>query len=106
MITRELELTFAMALREAESRRHEFVCLEHILFAMLLDARATDILRNCGADLVALKDSLDEYLSAMEALPRRVHCEPEQTVSVNRVLQRAAVHAQSAGTRRPRALQA
>ncbi|MGA2938170.1 MAG: Clp protease N-terminal domain-containing protein, partial [Syntrophobacteraceae bacterium] len=37
MINRELELTFAAAIKEAKQRRHEFFTLEHILYAIVHD---------------------------------------------------------------------
>ena len=97
MITRELELTFNLAVREAEKRRHDLVCLEHILYAMLQDGRASDILRHCGADLEALKAALDAHLATMQSVPEGNKLELEQTVAVTRVLRRAAMHVQSAG---------
>lgn len=97
MITRELELTFNLAVREAERRRHDLVCLEHILFAMLQDGRACEILKHCGADLEGLKKGLDEYLGGMQSVPDGGKLELEQTVAVTRVLRRAAMHVQSAG---------
>ncbi|MBI3179075.1 MAG: hypothetical protein HYZ27_05400, partial [Deltaproteobacteria bacterium] len=50
MIAKELEATFKLAVQEARSRRHDMVCLEHLLFAFLRDAYAVEILRNCGVD--------------------------------------------------------
>ena len=97
MITRELEMTFNAAVREAERRRHDLVCLEHILLAMLSDARAVEILRACGADLTILKKELDRFLNAMDAVPEGQKIDMEQTVAVTRVMRRAAIHVQSAG---------
>src|SRR6185437_3537002 len=97
MITRELEVTFNVAVREAEKRRHDLVCLEHILYAMLQDAKATEILRQCGADLEVLKRELESFLASMQSVPDGVKLELEQTVAVTRVLRRAAIHVQSAG---------
>ena len=97
MITRELEATFNLAVREAERRRHDLVCLEHILYAMLQDARAIEILRHCGADPEAVKRSLEEHLAQMQQVPEGTKLELEQTVAVTRVLRRAAIHVQSAG---------
>ena len=97
MITRELEQTFNLAVREAERRRHDLVCLEHILFAMLQDARASEILQHCGVDLAALQKALETHLASMQSVPEGVKLELEQTVAVTRVLRRAAIHVQSAG---------
>ena len=35
MMSRDVELSLAAAFREAEVRRHEFVTLEHLLYALL-----------------------------------------------------------------------
>ena len=35
MISKELEATLNVALKEAKTRRHEYVSLEHLLFALL-----------------------------------------------------------------------
>lgn len=97
MITRELELTFNLAVREAERRRHELVCLEHLLLAMCHDSGAVRILQGCGADLEALKRELEEYLTTLAAVPDGERLDLEQTLAVTRVLRRAAIHVQSAG---------
>ena len=57
MINRELELTFAAAIKEAKQRRHEFFTLEHILYAILHDVTGRRILYHCGADLTSSKSA-------------------------------------------------
>jgi ATP-dependent Clp protease ATP-binding subunit ClpA len=95
MISRELQLTFARAVQDARLRRHELVCVEHVLRAMLDDPFAADILQSCGADLDELRVELDEYLEELDQLPEGTEVEAEQTVALMRVLQRAAIHVQS-----------
>ncbi|NTU49249.1 MAG: hypothetical protein HGA84_09660, partial [Syntrophobacteraceae bacterium] len=63
MINRELEVTFAAAIKEAKARRHEFFTLEHILYAMIHDVKGRRILFHCGADLGKLKGSLEKFFS-------------------------------------------
>ena len=99
MITKELEATFQLAITEARKRRHEMVCVEHLLLALLKDPLAGEILRACGADLAVLEVELDRYLSTLEKLPRGQKAEFDQSVALTRVLQRAAVHVQSSGKR-------
>src|SRR5262249_38526976 len=48
MISKELEGTLNAALKEAKSRRHEYVCLEHLLYALLQDKDASSAIINCG----------------------------------------------------------
>ena len=49
MLTRELEETLSFAVDQAVKHKHEFVTLEHLLFALLEDRTAYEILFNCGA---------------------------------------------------------
>jgi ATP-dependent Clp protease ATP-binding subunit ClpA len=49
MLTRELEETLSYAVDEAVKYKHEYVTLEHLLYALLEDTAARDILFNCGA---------------------------------------------------------
>jgi ATP-dependent Clp protease ATP-binding subunit ClpA len=97
MINRELELTFAAAIKEAKQRRHEFFTLEHILYAILHDVTGRRILYQCGADLDKLKERLEKYFDERsEKLPEGVEQDPIQTLAVQRVLQRALMHVQGA----------
>jgi ATP-dependent Clp protease ATP-binding subunit ClpA len=97
MINRELEMTFAAAIKEAKQRRHEFFTLEHILYAIVHDATGRRILYHCGADLDKLQSRLEKYFEERsEKLPEGVTQDPIQTLSVQRVLQRALLHVQGA----------
>src|SRR5579875_366824 len=98
MISRELQVTLQLAISEAANRRHEYVCLEHLLYAMLHDATASNILHHCGADLHRLRKRLGRYLDEkVERLPAGIEVTPRYAAGVQRVLQRAAAHVQSAG---------
>ena len=97
MIGKELEGTLNAALKEAKSRRHEYVCLEHLLYALLQDKDASSAIVNCGGDLNRLRKGLEEFFQThLEALPGGSDYQPQQTLSFHRVLQRAVIHAQSA----------
>ena len=50
MISRELQITLNLAVKEAHRRRHEFLTLEHVLFALLHDTRGIEILKAWGAN--------------------------------------------------------
>src|SRR5258708_24786131 len=80
MLTRELEETLSFAVDEAVKHRHEFVTLEHLLFALLEDASAREILFNCGAQLDELGRALQEYFeNVLEKMPEGVKAMPELT---------------------------
>jgi len=97
MISKELEAIITAAIKEARRRRHEFFTLEHILYAFVIDPTGRKILYHCGVDLDLLRDNLEHFFNEkMEKLPNGVYKEPIQTLSVQRVLQRAIMHAQNA----------
>src|SRR4029077_15021465 len=92
-----LEIVLTIAYREAVSRRHAYLTLEHLLFALAHDPDGERILQGCGADLPRLRKELNDYLNeSIEELRRGQEREPEQTAAFRRVLQTAVLHVQSA----------
>jgi ATP-dependent Clp protease ATP-binding subunit ClpA len=97
MISKTLSATLGFAVREAKKRRHEYVCLEHVLFAILHDSTGIDIVESCGGDVEALKKNLEEYFNTrLEIMPEVRDYVLQQTVGFQRVIQRAVSHARSA----------
>ncbi|MCP4361258.1 MAG: ATP-dependent Clp protease ATP-binding subunit ClpA, partial [Chloroflexi bacterium] len=85
------------ALEDAQRRRHEHVTLEHLMFALINEKRAGEILQACGTDLKILRQDLGIFLDEnVEQLPEGLDLEPEQTMGMRRVLSRAIWHAQAA----------
>ncbi len=98
MISADLEKTINIAYNEAKRHKHEFFTLEHLLYAMLHMEQTQEILVQCGGDLDLLKKDLESFLSEqMETLPPDYEQAPQQTLTIQRVLQRAALHVQSSG---------
>ncbi len=98
MITRELQVTLNRAVAEAVDRRHEFLTLEHFLYALLEDHTARDVIVHCGGDINTLKRDLEDFFAErLEQLPEGEDQTPEQTPSFQRVLQRAVLQAQGSG---------
>jgi ATP-dependent Clp protease ATP-binding subunit ClpA len=97
-ISRELEITFALAVNEARRRHHEFLCIEHLLYALLHDSDVAEVIRQCGGDVPALQRELEQFFDEkIERLPAGADTAPQQTIGFQRVIQRAAAHVQSAG---------
>jgi ATP-dependent Clp protease ATP-binding subunit ClpA len=97
-LSRTLEGSLALAVREARVRRHEFLCIEHVLYALLDDERVGEVLAACDGDVERLKQELRAYLDEkLEHLPEGHDAPPQQTLGFQRILQRAAAHVQSAG---------
>jgi ATP-dependent Clp protease ATP-binding subunit ClpA len=98
VFSHSLEIVLTVALREAISRQHAYLTLEHLLFALLHDPDGERILAACGADLPALRKALATFLDeSVERHKRGGEREPEQTMAFRRVLQAAVMHVQSAG---------
>ena len=97
MFSTSVEIVLHVAFREAVSRRHAYLTLEHLLYALAHDPDGERILSACGADLDLLRRTLHAYLAeSLEQLPRGQEVEPEQTAAFRRVLQTAVMHVQSA----------
>ena len=97
-LSRALEATLALALREARRRRHEYLSIEHVFYALLHDAGVAEVLSACGVDVPRLEREMAAYLDRqVEQLPPGLDQPPQQTLGFQRVLQRAAAHVQSSG---------
>ena len=97
MFSTSVEIVLHIAFREAVSRRHAYLTLEHLLYALAHDPDGERILTACGGDLDLLRRTLHAYLEeSLEPLPRGQEVEPEQTAAFRRVLQTAVMHVQSA----------
>src|SRR2546430_12422551 len=93
-----LEATLALALREARRRRHEYLSIEHVFYALLHDPGVAEVLSACGLDVSLLEREMATYLDReVEQLPPGVDQPPQQTLGFQRILQRAAAHVQSSG---------
>lgn len=98
MFSQEVQITFSLAVREAQRRHHEYLTTEHVLYAMLFEAQGQETIRGCGGDLEALQEELEAFFSSeLESVPEDGAAVPEQTVGLQRVLQRTVVHMHSSG---------
>src|SRR4029079_633049 len=95
MLSEDLRVAMGIALEDARQRRHEFLTLEHLLFGLLHDPRASEILEACGANLKTLEKDLVEYLDGVEGIDIEGDYEPIQTLGFGRVPKRALLHVQS-----------
>jgi ATP-dependent Clp protease ATP-binding subunit ClpA len=97
MISKELELTIEATIRDAERRRHEYLTVEHILFALLHDEWGIEIITNCGGNVARLKAMLEEFFEKQTPkLPEGLNTPPQPTVGFRRVIHTAIEHVRSA----------
>lgn len=98
MLTRELEETLNTAVKEAVKHKHEFVTLEHLLFALLDDDAAQEILFNCGAHIDELNRALLEYFdNVLEKMPADIKTMPELTSTFQSTISYAVLQAEGSG---------
>jgi ATP-dependent Clp protease ATP-binding subunit ClpA len=97
MISKELSATLGFAVREAKRRRHEYVSIEHVLFAILHDSTGIEVIEGCGGNVQNLKNSLERYFEEhMKIIQDEKDYVLQQTIGFQRVIQRAVNHARSA----------
>src|SRR5471030_462347 len=99
MLDKELEYTLNVAFKEARTKRHEFVTVEHLLLALLENSSAVDVLKACGANINRLRSNLTEFIErTTPVIPLNVHDrETQPTLGFQRVIQRAVFQVQSSG---------
>ena len=97
MINKELEITIEATVRDAEARRHEYLTVEHILFAILHDEWGIQIITSCGGSTSALKSSIEEFFDKnIPKLPAKLKEHPEPTIAFRRVFETPMTHIRSA----------
>ena len=98
MLSKALEQALTSAVNEVRLRNHEFLTLEHLLYAIIQEEMGADVIAGCGADLPKLRSQLERFFDEnLEPLPTGVDTEVIQTLGVRRVLQRAIWQKKAAG---------
>jgi ATP-dependent Clp protease ATP-binding subunit ClpA len=97
-ISPEVEIALSLAATEAARRRHEYMTVEHLLYALLFDETTAKVIRHAGGDVKALKLKLEHFLEEqMEVLADGSPSAPSPSMGVQRAIRRAAAHVQSSG---------
>lgn len=123
MISAQLEILLNKAIKYANGKKHEFLTLENVLHALISDDNVRNILEDCGGNIAGLNSDLREFLEndahfsilsdeEIEDLAKEqfdndemkklanangIFYQPEISLSLQRVIQRAAVHINSVG---------
>jgi ATP-dependent Clp protease ATP-binding subunit ClpA len=97
-ISPEVEIAMSVAASDAARRRHEYLTIEHLLYALLMDEATASVVRHSGGDPDALKRRLERYLSEeIESLPEESSETPAPSLGVQRAIRRAVNHVKSSG---------
>ncbi|OPB29376.1 ATP-dependent Clp protease ATP-binding subunit ClpA [Bartonella sp. WD12.1] len=95
--TPSLEEVLHRALTIATQAQHEYATLEHLLLALLDDADASSVIHACQVDLEELRERLINYIQSELDVQIKTDKDTKPTAFFQRVIQRAVIHAQSAG---------
>ena len=99
--SKELQAVFEKAMKDARKLQHEYVTLEHLLFAMLCSENFYNVLNGYGADVDYTKTNLEHYLKnnldEIKLADDAQQKKPKKTQAVERVLNRAFTQVLFAG---------
>ena len=96
-VSRELNAILLAAWNEAETRGHEYLTPEHVLYASLAFERGKGIVLGCGGNLRRLGRALERFLK--DRVPVVEGAKPVQSAGFQSVMERALVHTASAEKR-------
>jgi ATP-dependent Clp protease ATP-binding subunit ClpA len=87
----DLQMVFEKAITVAKQLQHEYLTIEHLLFAMLCEESFSNCINGYGADPEYIRKNLEHYLKNKcdEIVTASVDGKPKKTQSVERVLNRA-----------------
>ncbi len=93
-LEKDVESILTGATNEAIGRKHEFICLEHLLYSLIINEKALRIIRALGGNVSRIKIKLEDFFSTKVERVSISNYIPSQTLSCQRVLQRAVLHSE------------
>ena len=98
MVNQELEQNLNTAFKIAQTQKHEFVTVEHLLLALLDNSDAIQLLSSNNINTEKLRVELEEFIgSTTPKTSDESKLEIQPTLGFQRVIQRAVFHVQSSG---------
>lgn len=97
--SKELQLVFDKAVKDAKKLKHEYVTLEHLLYAMLCEENFFNLLKTYGADADFIKTNIEHHLktNCNDIKTDLEKYKPKKTHTVEKVLNRAFTQVLFAG---------
>ncbi len=90
MLSQEVQVAIDIAFHDARERCHEYIGIEHLLYAMLLNEEIHAVLEHAGAPVDLMKDELLHFLDKrINPAPRNHSIEPRPSDGLRRILNRA-----------------
>ena len=97
--SKELQLVFDKAIKDAQKLQHEYVTLEHLLYAMFCEENFVNVITMYGADVDYVKTNLEHHLKTQcdDLKVEETKFKPRKTATVERTLNRAFTQVLFAG---------
>lgn len=97
ILSEDLEQSLNDIFRDAHVRRSEFVTVEHLLLGLLDNSETLKVLEGLNLDIAELRNELNDFIQQhVSVLPEDLG-ETTASIGLQRVIQRAVLHVQSAG---------
>lgn len=98
MLSKQIEAALGIAVTKAQDLRHEFVTIEHLLYALTEIDSVCALIEQLGGNADKLREDLDRFLSEqMPVLDMDDKGETQPGIGFQRVLRRAILHVQNSG---------
>lgn len=95
MINKDLQIIITATVEDAIERGHQYLTVEHLVYAILHDDYGVEIIKNCGGDPEQIKRNLERFLE--EQIPKKKgKGQAHPTISFQRVMERTLNHVGSA----------
>ena len=100
--SKHLQDIFENSINLAKGLGHEYITIEHIVYAMISDQETYTLLESFGADAAFVKTNLDHYLknNLNDIKTAEKNYKPKKTNSVERVLNRCFTQVLFSGRQR------
>lgn len=126
MLSPQLEFLLNKSVQRANERRHEFLTIENVLLSLIEDEKVIDVLTQCNVNMEELLTDLTDFIETDDnfsllteeeiehlnkeqfandqlremAAQNGIKYQPEISLTVQRIIQRAALHVQSSGKKK------
>ena len=97
--SKELQLVFDKSIKDAQKLKHEYVTLEHLLYAMFCEENFVNVMTMYGTDIDYVKANLEHHLKTEcnSIVTDATKFKPKKTATVERTLNRAFTQVLFAG---------
>ena len=96
MISKDLDIILQAVIEQAAANHHEYLTVEHLLYALIHDNSGARIIKACGGNLPELEADLKAHFNEhVPVISHGAHADPLPTMAFQRVIQRMMIHVQA-----------